>query len=37
MGFFENFIFDLVFAAMVLKKTLKIFAIFIGSVINLGS
>ena len=32
--FFENFIFDLVFAAMLLKKLLKWFAIFIGSVID---
>lgn len=29
---FENFIFDLVFAAMLLKKLSKMFAIFIGSV-----
>ena len=32
--FFESFIFDLVFAVMVLKKLLKIVAIFIGSVID---
>ena len=32
--FCENFIFDLVFAAMVLKRLLKMFAIFIGSDID---
>ena len=32
--FFENFIFDLVFGAMVLKKLLKIFAVFIISIMD---